>query len=88
MLIKNCNQVVYFVNSDVEGFSPVLTKATGKSEYCITASTIKEKVSVGNFYAKEMYTDDFLKKVPDNVAVLLISESGGMYYPPENLKRI
>lgn len=88
MLIKNRDQVIYFISSDADGFSPVLTKASGKSDYCITASTIKEKVSVGDFYPKEMYTDDFLKNIPDNVAVLLISESGGVYYSPEKLKEI
>lgn len=88
MLVKNEKQTIYFISSDISEFSPVLTKATGKEEFCITASTLKDKVSVKNFYPQEIETDDLLKIIPESIAVLLITESGGLYYTPDMLKSL
>lgn len=88
MLVKNEGQILYFISSDVSEFSPVLTKAAGKEEFCVTASTLKDKVSVKNFHPKSIETDELLKVIPKSTAILLITESGGLYYTPDMLKAL
>jgi hypothetical protein len=70
---------VYVINSKKDTFSPVLTKARGKDEYCITASTDPDKVKFDNFFILSMTFQELKKNIPDNIGILLVTDSGGQY---------
>ncbi len=74
---------VYIVNQNESTFSPVLTKAKGKDEFCITASTEPSRVSFKNFSVLKIDFNELRKITPDNIGILLISENGGKYFPPQ-----
>ena len=76
------NFTVYIVNQDESTFSPVLTKAKGKDEFCITASTEPSRVNFKNFSVFKIEFSELQKMTPENIGILLITESGGKYFPP------
>lgn len=77
------NFTVYIVNQDESTLSPVLTKAKGKDEFCITASTEPSRVSFKNFSVFEIEFSELRKMTPENIGILLITEKGGKYFPPQ-----
>ena len=77
------NFTVFIVNQKENTFSPVLTKAKGKDEFCITASTEPSRVNFKNFSVLKIEFNELRKITPDNIGILLISENGGKYFPPQ-----
>ena len=78
------NFTVYIVNQDESTFSPVLTKANGKDEFCITASTEPSRVNFKNFSVFEIEFSELQKMTPENIGILLITENGGKYFSPQS----
>jgi hypothetical protein len=78
----NDTEVIYIINSEKENFSPVLTKAKGKDEFCITASTNPNKIRLDNFFILKKTFEELKKLAPKNVGILLIKDNGGRYFPP------
>ena len=74
---------VYIVNQDESTFSPVLTKAKGKDEFCITASTEPNRVNFKNLSVFKIEFSELQKMTPENIGILLITEKGGKYFPPQ-----
>ncbi|MBN58266.1 hypothetical protein [Thalassolituus sp. UBA3500] len=76
--------IVYVVNQDEHEFSPVLTKAEGKKEFCITASTEPGRVSFKNFHIFKIGFSELRKMTPESIGILLVTEKGGQYFPPQS----
>lgn len=74
--------IVYVVNQDEHEFSPVLTKAQGKEEFCITASNEASRVRFKNFHIFKTNFTELRKMMPDNIGILLVTEKGGQYFSP------
>jgi hypothetical protein len=74
--------IVYVVNQDEHEFSPVLTKAQGKEEFCITASTEASRVRFKNFHIFKINFSELKKITPENIGILLVTEKVGQYFSP------
>ena len=75
---------VYILNQDENNFSPVLTKAQGKKEFCITASTEPDRVRFKNFHIFKIGFSELRKMTPESIGILLVTEKGGQYFPPQS----
>jgi hypothetical protein len=78
----NNTEIIYIINSEKNAFSPVLTKAKEKDEYCITASTDPNKIRFDNFFIFTTTFEKLKKMTPKNVGILLITDNGGRYFSP------
>lgn len=78
---------IYVVSSVTPDHTPALTKAKGKSEYCITASPYPEKVSFENWYTNQIKPEHLLKSLPENVGIFFVLDHDGIYYSANDIKK-